>query len=87
MQVGQVRGDTHLAQEALGAERRTQRAVEHLERHRAVVVHVAREVDRHGRAAPELAPWDVPGRERPCQPLTGGQRVPASGHAADDIPS
>ena len=48
-------GQLDLAQEPLGAERGRQLRVQHLERHRAVVAEVGREIDRGHAAAAELA--------------------------------
>ena len=48
-------GHADLAQEALGAERGGELGVEHLERDRAVVLEVVREIDRGHAAAAELA--------------------------------
>ena len=48
-------GDADLALEPLGAERRGELRMEHLERDRAVVPEVLREVDRGHAAAAELA--------------------------------
>ena len=51
----QSRGEADLALEAFGSQRRRQLGVEQLERHRAIVAQVAREVDGGHPAAPELA--------------------------------
>ena len=53
-------GEADLPEEALGAERRGELGVEHLERHRPVVAEVVGEADRGHAAAAELALERVP---------------------------
>ena len=57
-------GEPDLALEALGAERRGQLGMEHLERDRTVVPEVAGEIDRGHAAAAELALEHVAGGQR-----------------------
>jgi len=56
-------GEADLALEPVGTERGGQRGMEHLERHRAVVLEVLREEDRGHAPAPELALEGVAGAQ------------------------
>ena len=67
MRVLEPCGELDLAAEALGAERRGEIGVQHLERDRTVVLRVLREVDRGHPAAPELALDRVARAERRLQ--------------------
>ena len=65
-------GDPDLTQKALGAERASELRVQHLERDRAVVLEVVREVDRGHPAAAELALEAITVSEMCPECLQGG---------------